>query len=202
MISKKQTLKGIIAIIARDFVPKGALKHTGSYVWPVTKGFSGWLRLNAILGRSDGSVGLNPVVGIVSEENEAILRTTSNWPQPTSTISTSLGYLLPEKRYIKWTFAAQSISDVEVEAKKLAACLRQYAVPFIESHASLPVIVTSMEQMRTTYRESVIYRLPAAYLVQGQTALARHYVENELAAIKTRSDRAANDYRLFAENAL
>jgi hypothetical protein len=108
VISKRQTLKTIVSIIERDFVPKGALKHKRSYVWPVAKGFSGWLGLNTILARADDAVGLNPIVGIVSEEIEAILRSTSGWPQPSPTISISLGYLLPEKRYIEWAFAAQS----------------------------------------------------------------------------------------------
>ncbi len=201
VISKRPTLKTIVSIIERDFVPKGARKHKHSYVWPVTNGFSGWLGLNTILARADDAVGLNPIVGIVSEEIEAILRSTSAWPQPAPTISISLGYLLPEKRYIEWAFATQSTSSLEVEAEKLIACVMQYAVPFIESNASLPAIVANLEQMRpTTNKESATYRLPVAYLVQGNAERARRYVQGQLAAIKTRTDIAANAYRQFAAN--
>ena len=202
-MSKRQTLKKIVSTIEREFVPKDALKYKRSYLWQVTKGFSGWLGLNTILGRRDGTVGLNPIVGIVSEEIEAILRSTSDWPQPTPTISIALGYLLPENRYIEWAFAAQSISALEVEIEKLIADLRQYAVPYIESNASLPAILGNLEQInRMTYKESAVYRLPAAYLVQGNAERARRHIESELAAIHTRTDKAASDYRSFAAKLL
>ena len=88
---------------------------------------------------------------------------------------------------------------MQVEAEKLIARVRQYAVPFIESNASLPAIVANLEQMRpTTNKESATYWLPVAYLVQGNAGRARRYVQNQLTAIKTRTDMAANAYRQFA----
>ena len=196
-------MKTIVSIIERDFVPRGASKQRRSYLWPVAKGFLGWLSLNVILARADGAVGLNPIVGVVSEEIEAILRSTSGWPQPAPTISVSLGYLTPEKRYIEWVFSPDATAALEVEAERVVEYMRRYAIPFIESNASLPTVIANLEEIGpTSYKESAVYRLPAAYFVQGDTERARRCIQKELAAIGPRTDKAANDYRLFAAQLL
>lgn len=198
MVLNGQTVKRITSAIERDFVPTGASKHGHSYTWPVTEGFSGWLGINMILGRADDAVGLNPIVGVVSEQIEDLLRSTSGWPQPAPTLISSLGYLLPAKRYVEWPFAAPWTSASDAKTNELIACLKQYGIPFIKSNASLPAIIENLEETRHTYKQSAIYRLPAAYLIQGDSARARRYVEDQLTAMKGANDMAATDYRAFA----
>jgi hypothetical protein len=201
--SKRQTLKHVVSVIEREFIPVDSRKRN-PYAWPVKSGFSAWLGLNTILGRADGFVGLNPIVGVISDETETLVRrfdgSAKRWPTPT--ISISLGYLSPEERYIEWLFAGQSEPKLEAEVKKLIEVIRKYGMPFIESNASLPTLVNSLVDGRFTYKESAIYRRPIAHLVLGQKDEARQYVTHEVDAIGQRTDEAADQYRRFAARLL
>jgi hypothetical protein len=75
MASKRQTLQNLLSIIEREFVIQNLRKYGSAYLWSIKEGFSGWLGLNTIMGYADGVVGINPIVGIVSEEIENLVRT-------------------------------------------------------------------------------------------------------------------------------
>ncbi len=198
MTSKRQILRSVVSIIERELVPQPSQKKDLSYTWPLRDGFSGWLALNTIMGRSDDLVGINPIVGLVSEDVEALLHKFDTCARegPAPTISISLGYLMPEKRYLEWLFGLRPAPEPEVQ--NLIGAVRAFGMPFIESKASLPLLAADLEALRFTFKESAIYRLPIAYLLLRNSNQARQYVQQQLNALGERADDAANQYRRFA----
>jgi hypothetical protein len=199
MTSKRQTLRRVVSIIEQEFVHQKLRKYGSVYLWSIKDGFSGWLGLNTIMGHTHGIVGINPIVGIVSEDIETLVQRFEGSPSRDQrpTISVSLGYLMPEKRYLEWRFGPLPTHEIEVEVLKLSGAIRCFGIPFVESMASVSVIVKNLEELRFTYNESAVYRLPAAYLVMGNRDRAQRYVEQQVAALGERTDQAANDYRQF-----
>jgi hypothetical protein len=61
---KNQLLAEIVKLIELDLKPLGFRKTNGVYVCPLGKGALGWLGLNVASHRSDGRIGINPVVGL------------------------------------------------------------------------------------------------------------------------------------------
>jgi hypothetical protein len=198
MTSKRQTLKRIESIIARELFPEAPRKGI-SYAWPLKDRFSGWLALNTIMGGTDDLVGINPIIGVLAEDVEDVVRRYSGCSRSgmTPTISVSLGYLMPEKKYLEWRFGPLPDCEMEDEVQKLIGAIRVFGMPFVESTASLPHLVRDLETLRFTYKESAVYRLPAAYLVMGDSDRARQYVEQQVTALGERTDKAANEYRQF-----
>jgi hypothetical protein len=70
----------------------------------------------------------------------------------------------------------------------------------MKANSSLDTIVSDLEGLLFTYKESVAYRLPAAYLVAGESELAIAYVQLHQESLRDRPD-AARRYGTFA-NAL
>jgi hypothetical protein len=200
MTSKRQILIDVVSIIERELIPQSSEKNNFCYTWPLRNGFSGWLALNTIMGRRDDLVGINPIVGVVSEDIESLMQKLDLRAREGSvpTISISLGYLMPEKRYLEWLFGPRPVSELEPEVQDLMSAVRAFGMPFIESHASLPLLAADLEALRFTLKESVVYRLPIAYLLLGKSTQARQYAQQQLSALGERADDAANQYRQFA----
>jgi hypothetical protein len=153
------------------------------------------------MGGVDDLVGINPIIGVIAEDVEAVVRRYggSSRSGSTPTIGVSLGYLMPKKKYLEWYFGPLPDYEMEVEVQKLIGAIRGFGMPFVESMASLPLIVRDLETLRFTYKESAVYRLPAAYLVMGNFDRARQYVKQQMTALGERTDQAANEYRRFGE---
>ena len=180
MNPKQRLLSHAVSVIEQDLLPLRLCKGHHSYAWPITEGFSGWFGLNTITARGDGLVGINPIVGVICESIEDLLKKYDRAARKgiTPTISTSIGYLMPEKRYVEWLFDPNPDFDLEAEAQKIARAVRQFGVPFAEANASLAVVTANLEQLQFTYRESAVYRLPIAYLLLGDRDRARECLAN------------------------
>ncbi|HEY1799458.1 MAG TPA: hypothetical protein VGG46_00875 [Terriglobales bacterium] len=171
------------------------------YTCALAPNFAGWVGLNLIQNRNDGRVGVNSIIGVVSKQIEALLERLSPFDQafPKPTITTSLGYLMPEKRYQEWLFVPQMNFDYISEAKKIKQAIELYGLPFMNANASLEAITEDLEHLRFSFRESVVYRLPVAYLLGDKTELAMEYVKRQLEILNGRQDDAAAKYRAFGD---
>lgn len=198
-----QKLADITQIIASELRPLGFLKSKSIYLCPLGEDASGWLGLNAATHRSDGRIGINPVVGVRHEriENmiEGLLGEKESRLAPT--ISTPLGYLMPEGQYLEWLFEPPPFDNAS-ECEKIVKAVETYGVPFMKSNAALEDIIRDLEQLRFASRDTALYRSPIAYLLAGKTELAVAHVKKQLEEVEERNDLAAQQYKIFASNLL
>ena len=165
----------------------------GILLRPIRPGFETFVGLNAAIHRVDGLVGINPVVGVRDDAVENLL-TELTGNRGTTTLSISLGYLMPEQRYIEWKFGT---ADTDI-AKSLLHSIRTFGFPAVESLASPEAIIESLKTRRMTIDQNRAYRLPVAYLLRGKKKLAIQELHCELDSVGDRADTAAKDYRRFA----
>jgi hypothetical protein len=197
------TSKGLVAEVGvacgERLVNAGFRSRPGDiFTRPVASGVLGWLGLNRAVGRRDGLVEVNPVVGVRHQTVEAMVaellgEKVRGYVPPT--LSSSLGYLMPGERYQPWTFGG----DVPVAstAKRLAAAVVEYGMPYIERYGSLEAIVEALSN-GAGVREVAAYRLPVGYLLLGEPQRARDAIEASIRALSDRQDLAAQRFGAFA----
>jgi len=183
---------------------KGLLKEDGFHsgvhgilLRPIRPGFEMFLGLNTATHRGDGLVRINPVVGLRYDAVENLLTELTGHRWTGATFHISLGYLMPERRYIEWEFGT---ADPTI-AMALRDSIRTFGYPAVQSLAYPEAVIETLKKKReklftTLFRE---YELPVAYLLQGRKDLAIQELHCELDSIRERTDPAAMEYRLFAE---
>lgn len=80
---------------------------------------------------------MNPVIGVLQQAVERLiseLRGEKYHEYLPPTVSTPLGYVMPERRYITWEFGGQHGMTAE---PGLVAALMDYGMPFMRSLISL-----------------------------------------------------------------
>jgi hypothetical protein len=200
-MNQKAFVTEILRIAAGELALMGMRKSGGIHTYRLGADAFGWLGLNTITHRADGRVGLNPIAGVRHVGIEKLLEQLSGKDrfQLNPTISTAIGYLMPEHRYVEWLFEPGPF-DYVTECKTMVMAVKMYGIPFMESNTSLLPIINHLEQYRFTTREAATYRLPIAYWLAKQYELATAYIENRMSEIDNRQDVAAQDYRNFASN--
>jgi hypothetical protein len=168
----------------------------GVLLRPIRSGFETFIGLNTATHRGDGLVGINPVMGLRDDEVEHLVTELTGHPSIV-TLTVSLGYLMPERRYIEWTFGAPK----QETADELLYCIRTYGCPAMESLASREAVIDAFKERQnrgptSLYRQ---YSLPVAYLLHGDRDSALREIRDELASMSGRTDEAAKLYRLFAQ---
>ena len=158
----------------------------------------GWLGLNrATQGRPPGEVEVNPVVGVRHQEIERIvaeLRGEKFHAYQPPTISTPLGYLLPQARYRAWIFVSSGASNT---AKEMVAAIAEHGLPFMRSVVKLSDLCRCLEEM-SGFEHQLIYRRPTAWLLAGDMTRASKVLDDSLKAVKDRRDVAATEFKRFA----
>jgi hypothetical protein len=160
----------------------------------------GWLGLNrATQGHTKGHFSINPVVGVRHGAVERVVaecRGEKFHEYIPATISTSLGYLLPEAQYRSWDFGGET---TDVVAADLANNVATYGLLFMRETASLSALCQAFEERRGLHEHQLTYRRPVAWLLAGSRARARQIVDESLAKLGHRTDPAADEYRRFAD---
>jgi hypothetical protein len=202
MPKKQQVVNQIAAVIEQGLaVAAPELRKRGLvYTFPLGEGMTGWIGLNVAVGRSDEQIGVNPVIGVRSEQIEGLLKQLGGEVRGrlAVTISTAVGYLMPEKRFLEWLFDQSPSSDHASEAKRIALAIEIYGIPFMRGTASLEALIDNLEHLRFSFKESAMYRLPVAYLLVNKLDSAVSYVNDQLRAMAGRQDGAALRYAEFA----
>lgn len=200
-MQSKQLLAPVITVVENGLKVLGFRKTKGVYVRSLGYGAIGWLGLNSATHRSDGRVGINPVVGVRLERIEDIVAELmgEKGARFGPTISTPLGYLMPEARYLEWLFEPTPF-DYESESQRMVKAVEVYGIPFMTENGTLESLVRNLKQLRFTSKEMAVYRLPIAHLLAGETSLAVSYVDSQVKELGDRDDLAARQYKTFASN--
>jgi hypothetical protein len=197
MTEKEELLEKIESIIERELEVLGAGKKWNVYILPLGEDSSGWIGLSRLTNCGPSRVGISATVGVRHEKIESVIKRLSDWGRPAPTISTNLGYLMPARAYTEWIFEPSPF-DFMTEAEKVAKGIGLYGLPFMKANSSLDTIVSDLEGLLFTYKESVVYRLPAAYLVAGESELAIAYVQRHQESLRDRPE-ASRRYGTFAK---
>jgi hypothetical protein len=200
---KGKLLKEVVKCAEAEFAALGMVKKKGLHMLPLTENASGVVGLNLAMRRGDSRVGINPVIGVRHEEIERMIERLSGSKESRlmDTLNTSLGYVMPEGRYLEWLFEPAPF-DYLSECKKMVEAIETYGIPFMKSHGTLEAIVSDLQRLRFTSKDTAVYRLPVAYLLSGKTELAGEYVKKQITELGNRNDVAAQEYRTFASNLL
>jgi hypothetical protein len=73
MSEKSKLINAVLGVIERELSAFGILKNRFVYTYPIDRAVSGWIGLNLIKNRSDGRVGINPIVGLRNEAVESLV---------------------------------------------------------------------------------------------------------------------------------
>ncbi|MDQ2642279.1 MAG: hypothetical protein M3020_00585 [Myxococcota bacterium] len=180
----------------------GFKKRAGDvFTLDLMPGVLGWLGLNrATQHRAPGEVEINPVVGVRFQEVERVVAECRgekfhNYQPPT--ISTPLGYLMPEAKYKAWVIVPGH--SAEGIATDMGNAITTYGVKFMRSVVDLVELQKRLEE-RSGFEHQLIYRRPVAAFIAGEPGKARALLDVGLVAIGTRTDLAAAEFRKFAES--
>jgi hypothetical protein len=159
----------------------------------------GWLGLNrATRHHPAGEIEINPVVGVRHQGVEQIvaeLRREKFHKYVPPTVSTSLGYLMPEHRYRPWILSA--VGAVDPPAKMVEE-VGAYALPFMRRLTELSELCVELDR-GLGYEHQIAYRRPVAWMLSGNLARAHQVLDDELWKLGARTDPAAEDFRRFGE---
>jgi hypothetical protein len=176
-------------------------KRGGGFYKELGKDTEGYVGLNLATRLPNNRIGISSIVGVSYlpiEDRIQKLCITSPFLND-ATLTTAVGYLTPEKRFLQWVFDPALRDIVDSEIAKIIRSIEQYGLPFMQEHTSLDSIIEELEATRYTVNDLRRYRLPAAYLLAGKRDEALKLVGQELEAMRGRTDPAASQYRVFAQ---
>jgi hypothetical protein len=157
----------------------------------------GWLGLNAATEhQSAGQASVNPIVGVRHQTVERIVASLLGerfHPYVGPTVSTPLGYVMPEQRFATWQFGAD---DSRSEADRLVTALEEHGLPFMRDHTGLDSIRDAIEQGNA---ESPEYRLPVVLSLLGRDDEAVAIVDARLEELSDADNPFAQEFRAYAE---
>lgn len=200
--SKIQKLaSNVTAIVERRLREVGFSKRKNVFTLGLNGDVVGWLGINLITSRNDGRVGINPVVGVRSERIEELVgklcRRSKSKLAPT--LSTNLGYVMPQARYIEWLFEAPPF-DYALEGTRMVSAIEEYGIPFMSTHFSPESIAQELTRVRFTSKDAAVYRLPVFDILYGNPKSALEYVRQHVVELEDRQDISAQEYRSFARD--
>jgi hypothetical protein len=188
---KKPIENAVIETISRILLGHGFSKKGLIFEKRLTEECLGSCGLNITRQLLSGGIGINPIAGLIFSPVEDVIQRLLQTKRRQSTLISSLGYLMPEKRYLEWMFPLNESIDIKLEAEKLANAVLLYGEPFSRHHASLEAVIESLENLRFSDRDSAHYRLPIAYSLAGEPERAHEFMVRQLKEIEGRDDFAA-----------
>lgn len=193
-------LQAALAALQRPLRDLGFRKRSGAvFTMQVSEDQLGWIGLNdATEHMRPGAAEVNPVVGVRHDVVEMIvaeLRAERPHPYNPPTVSTPLGYVMPEPRYRAWFFAADM--DNEPVADELSTAIADHGLLWMRSFSDLDMLRIALEK---GLGHGLEYRLPVVLALLGRTTDALMIVENTLAKYSDVSSRSVDDLRRFARS--
>jgi len=205
MGEKETVKKRVVEYLSAELDSSDFRLGKGNLTVQLDSEFTGHVGFNFALHRTDGLIGLNPIMNIVCRQIEDALidLTEGAERRPVPSLTSALGYLTPEHRFLEWLFDPKaSPADHVQESKRIAKGITLYGVPFLREYATLETVVTCLEQSKFSFVERANYHLPVAYRLVGEEQKAKAFVQRRLVDFNNRTDLAANQYRQFAEKFL
>ncbi len=190
--------------LGEELATVGLQRKGDWFLFNVEPGILGRMGLNISSYRSDGLIGFSPIISVESVEVRTELnRLTcqkSGHPQPS--LSSALGYLMPEKRFLEWRLNPNEGIAQRDEVYRMRLALEKYGLVFLRKFGTMRDITHCLETLQFCFKERAVYHLPVVYRVNGKEDQARICIDSHLAEIEGKSDIAAMDFRSFAERFL
>ena len=198
--TSKQMIVEITEIVQRLLRQSGLEKRTAQIFTRKLPGETlGWVGLNRAINRGDGKLEVNPVIGLRHQRLESLVAELiglKDHPYIPPTISTPIGYLMPENSYVSWLF--EPGENHSREAQRMVQSITTYGYPFMSANNTLASLIDKM-LAGFGHPHQLKFRIPAAYLLVSETQMAEDCVNQELNALCGRDDAAADQYRAFAK---
>jgi hypothetical protein len=191
--ASKELIQEVMQLAQAGLVGQGYKKRAGQiFTRDLTADFLGWLGLNRAVHRGDGSMAINPVIGVRYQElerNLADLMDEDFHPFTPPTISVNVGYLMPARAYKTWSFDENS--DNKRIAGEMIATVEEYGRPFMISMANEETILEALEVSDYSIPANRKYRLPLIHNMRGESDKALAELNKNLAELGEREDLAA-----------
>src|SRR5207248_2932149 len=159
----------------------------------------GWVGLNrASEHQPKGHFEVNPVIGIRLQRVEhevARLSSRGFHPYLPPTVSTPLGYLMPEARYKAWII--RSPDGPPAAVRLVADAIDAYGLPFIKANAANDAVVQLLDHRRLEPPQ--VYRVAVIQAFAGSPADGILLLSEAVQRLGTRKDPAAKALRAFSE---
>ena len=145
MPTSKSFVSHIFAFAAEELSRSGFQKRRADiFTVALDEEVVGWLGLNKALHRG-GVLQINPVVGVRHQKLESrlaeLLGQKPHQYVPAS-ISTNIGYLMPEREYVTWSF--QENTSCEAPIAEMAAAIAKFARPWMKQNAILAALYSAL----------------------------------------------------------
>jgi hypothetical protein len=190
----------IFEALAPSLLQLGFRKRAGAvFTLDFTPDVVGWLGLNrATRDRAPGEVEINPVVGVRFQSVERLVaecRKEKFHSYQPPTISSPLGYVMPQKQYKAWLFSRGHGGAATID---IINAIAWHGIAFMRSATNLAELRRCMEE-HLGLEHQLVYRRPAAAMLAGDLIKARTLLDEMSAAVRARTDLAATDLKKFAE---
>ena len=192
-------LIGVFGTAAKNrMTAAGWRKRSGEiYTLHLDEGFHAWLGLNRA--SKHHPLQINPVVGLHCEPLEQLLAEFLGTKPTTAqaTLSTPVGYLTPENRFLQLEIAAED--QAEPAAERLHQLVTDYGLPFAHRYATAGNLLSAFAT--TTYVANPERRallIPALHYLCGESAEARVNLDQASSAYAAQETSVAETYRRFA----
>lgn len=198
-VASKQLIKSVFGLADAEFRKAGwTRRKPGIFSLGLSEDIYGRVGLNRAIGRGQGILEVNPIVGVGSHKQEKLLMDLLELkfqPYVGAAIGSNVGYLTPERKYRRWLFHEED--DCEALMADMVAAVEEFGRPFIEKHKDLMALCDAMRVSRLggPYDH---YRVPIALVLSGKNAEADAYLEAKLAERRGRNDGEAQWFRKFA----
>lgn len=95
-----------------------------------------------------------------------------------STISSPIGYLMPENKWIEWDFDKYCENVIHF-VENLSSAVQKYAVSYYEKFATLDMIISFLEGLKFgSAKYDLFIRLPIMYYLTGDKSKGMGFINN------------------------
>ena len=199
--ASKELIREVMQIIQRKLVDNGFKKRSGPILTlDLSAEFLGWLGLNRAVQRGDGSLAINPVIGVRYQRLERVYSDLMDEKFHTyipPTLSVNIGYLMPENSYKTWLFNEKTENQRIVD--DMVAAIDKYGISFMDSMSNEDAILEALKVSDYSMPESRKFRLPLINYMHGDIERTREELTRTLEEVNKREDMAAQYYRKFAQ---
>ena len=195
MAGADQLLKPVVPLMREA----GFKKRSGHiYTVDLSADVIGWVGLNsAKKSMAPDEVGVNPVIGVRHQTVERLVAELCRdrfHPYVPPTVSSPIGYLLPECRYTEWLIRAGE----EEPAREMVGAIVRHGTNFMERRRDLGSLLEGLDRRPgLQFGDRQDYSRPVAWLLAGDAHRAREDIERSLVGLEPRSDPAAVRFRSF-----
>ena len=158
----------------------------------------GRVGLNKALGRGNGILEINPIVGVGSHKLEKLVMELLGQkfqPYIGAAIGRNIGYLTPEIKYKSWLFRQDE--NCEALFAEMVATIQEFGPPFMREHMEISALCEAMRHSKLGGPHDQ-YRIPVACVLLGRNDEAETFLEMKLKEIGNRNDGDAESFRSFA----